>query len=400
MAALAGCGGGSSVAACDLEPSLDAGACAALHAMALPPALPPSPGNAKADDIDAAYLGFTVFFDARFSANQNVRCASCHLPEQHFDDALATSRGIARVTRNSPTMLNAARVVGGVFWDGRADSLWSQALFPLEDPREMGSSRLQVAHTLAKNRAGEYAKAFGPLPALDDPARFPPAGKPGDPAWEQMSASDQATVNRIVANLGKAFEAYERKLATGPAAFDRFLAGDASGFSDAARRGMAAFATLGCPACHAGPNLSDGKFHNLGIAAAPGADPDRGRSDAIATLNQNPFNLGGPYADGAPGFTPAVASPSDLGAFRTPTLRNVALTAPYGHNGSFARLEDVVVFHLQGGGRGQGGFVGAVDPALQPRSVTPEQLSDLLAFLGALNGSYPPLPWNSWPGQN
>lgn len=396
-APLAACASGPK---CDLDSSLDADQCAALHAMALPATLPTSPGNAKADDDDAAYLGFEIFFDARFSSNENVRCATCHDPENYFDDAKATSKGLETVTRNSPTTFDAARMVSVVFWDGRADSLWSQPLFALENPKEMNFTRLEIVHRLQETFSKDYAAAFGPLPDFSDMARFPAKGAPGQASWDSMKPADQESVNRAVASLGKAFEAYERKISTGPSPFDQYLAGDDQAMSDAAKRGMVDFVTMGCAGCHSGPLMSDEKFHNLGVPALAGQPPDRGRIDAISILEDNPFNLGGPYADGSPAYTPPTSSPSDLGAFRTPSLRNVALSAPYGHNGRFATLADVVRFHLQGGGRGQSGYVGDVDAALVAGDASDATVNDIVAFLGTLNGEYPLPPWNNWPGKN
>lgn len=367
--------------------------------MALPEALPKSPGNAVADDDYAAYLGQQIFFDARFSKDQNVRCATCHLPEHHFDDGLPTSLGLEHVARNSPTALDVARL-RVFFWDGRADSLWSQPLFAFENPKEMGFSRLEIAHRVARTYAFAYAKVFGALPPLDDAARFPASGKPGDPAWEAMSAADQGAVNQLAANVGRAIEAYERKLATGRAPFDRFLAGSPGALDDAARRGMVSFVKLGCTGCHGGPLLSDEKFYNLGVPAWTGVDPDRGRIDGLPVLLDNPFRLGGPYADGAPATAVPAPIAGDLGAFRTPTLRNVARTTPYMHNGRFATLAEVVSFHLDGGGKDQLGYVGDVDPKMSAQTASTETVADLVAFLGALSGPPPPLPWNDWPAKN
>jgi cytochrome c peroxidase len=264
----------------------------------------------------------------------------------------------------------------------------------------MGFSRLAITHRLALTYAKDYAAAFGPLPAFDDTTRFPGAGKPGDPAWDQMDPADQDIVNRVAANLGKALEAYERKLATGPAPFDAYLAHQADAMSAGQERGMVAFVELGCAGCHAGPSFTDEKFHNLGVPAWSGVDIDPGREGALAILEANPFNLGGPYADGHPDFVVPTPSPSDLGAFRTPSLRNVALSAPYGHNGRFATLADMIAFHLGGGGRGQSGFAGEVDPAIVPKSASAATIADIVEFLSALNGAYPPAPWNNWPGKN
>ncbi len=361
---------------CDLDPALTSEECAAVHAMALPATLPPARGNAKGDDLGAAGLGFGVFFDARFSKGETVRCATCHVPEKHFDDGLPTSTGLARVVRNAPTLINAARY-RYPFWDGRADSVWSQPLFAFENPLEMDFTRLELAHMIALNYAQEYASVFGPLPDLGDAARFPARGKPGDPAWENMAAGDRDAINLVAANVGKALEAYVRKLAAGPAPFDRFLAGDPSALDAEQRAGLVVFVKSGCASCHGGPLLSDEKFHALGVAAWPGDPFDVGREGAYATLAASPFTASGAFWDGPREQVALSASPDDHGAFRTPTLRNVIKSGPWGHNGRFDTLASAVAFH---------------GPAL-----TDVDSGRLIRFLEALEGTYPLPPWNDWP---
>jgi cytochrome c peroxidase len=396
-AALAACGSSASAPpACDLDPSLTADECTTVKGMALTADLPLSNGNAKADDFDTAAMGFQIFFDARFSSNQNVRCATCHLPEQKFADGKPYSTGLEDVTRNSPTALNAARM-HVYFWDGRADSLWSQPLFAFENPKEMGFTRLEIAHRVKQSYASTYEAVFGPLPPLDDTTRFPAAGKPGDAAFDQMAPADQDAINRLVSNVGKSLEAYERKIAASRAPFDRFVAGDQSQLSASQRRGMIAFLRNNCTDCHSGSMMSDEKFHNLGVPAWPGTDPDRGRIDGIATLDANIFNATGPYADAPIETALPVASDADLGAIRTPSLRNVAITAPYAHNGRYAALADVIAFHAAGGGHGNDGYVGVVDPLLVPRNLSDGDVADIADFLSAMTGDYPPAPWNDWP---
>ena len=379
IAGLAACGNAAAPATvttpCDLDPTLDDAECAAVHAMALSATLPPARGNAKGDDPDAAGLGFAMFFDARLSKGEAVRCATCHEPEKKFGDGQPTSTGLARVTRNAPTILNAARMSPS-FWDGRADSVWSQPLFAFENPLEMDFTRLELAHAVALRYADSYTKVFGPLPALDDASRFPARGKPGDAAWENMTEADRDAIDLVAANVGKAFEAYERKLAAGPAAFDRFLAGDATALDADQRAGLVAFAKDGCASCHSGPMLSDEKFHALGVPAWPGDPFDVGREGAYAVLAASPFTASGAYWDGPKENVALSASPRDHGAFRTPSLRNVTLSAPYAHNGRYATLADAIDAH------------GTIDPGDRDRIVT---------FLGALEGAYPLPPWNDWP---
>ncbi len=385
---------------CDLAAGLSASECKTLKAMVLPAALPPSPANTHADNVDAAHLGFLVFFDARFSSDQNVRCETCHVPEDYFDDEKSTSLGLQTGVRNSPTLFNAARLSHNFFWDGRADSLWSQPLFAFENPLEMGFTRLGVAHRLVQSFSAEYAAAFEALPDLSDATRFPAAGKPGDPAWDAMAPADQDTINRIMANLGKAMEAYDRKLASGAAPFDAFLGGKSDALTDAQKSGLVSFIQLGCTDCHSGAMFTDEGFHNLGVAALPGDAPDRGRIDGVPILLANPFNLDGAYVDGKPAPVTATTSASDLGALRTPSLRNIALSAPYGHNGTFPKLPDVINFHLAGGGRGKTGFVGDVDPKIVAKPQDAQTVQNIADFLGTLTGEAPAPPWNDWPSKS
>src|SRR5262249_30121784 len=125
--------------------------------------------------------------------------------------------------------------------------------------------------------------------------------------------------------------------------------------------------------------------------------PDPGRANAYALLDSNPFGLGGPYSDDPTAAEVAKPTPSDLGAFRTPSLRNITLSAPYMHNGRFDSLRDAIVFHLDGGGTDTSAFVGSVDPLLVRRSLSDGEIDDMVAFFSALAGAYPRLPWADWP---
>jgi cytochrome c peroxidase len=380
------------LAGCKADPcdGLDAAQCEQVRALAMPASLPPARGNTHGDDLGAAELGFRIFFDSRFSSNQEVRCATCHAPENGFADGKVTSTGLGPVGRNSPTAFNAA-ADPWMMWDGRADSVWSQALLPLESPVEMGFTRLDLAHRIDTSYRALYVAAFGPLPgALGDTQRFPLSGKPGDPAFDGMSPEDRDAVNRVAANVGKAIEAYQRKLFAGASPLDEFLGGKSDAMSGGARQGLAVFAKSGCLACHGGPYLSDGGFHRLGVPDGA-AGPDRGRAAGLEALARSEFTLAGPYSDDPSAFQPPPApTAADEGAFKTPSLRNLARTAPYGHNGSFATLEEVVDFHLQGGGSG-------ADPLLQPRALSSWDRDALVEFLRSLQGADPGRPWDYWP---
>lgn len=375
---------------CPYGPDLDEAACTTVAAMRGVEAPPPSPSNAHADDLDAAKLGFAIFFDARFSRDHNLRCEGCHAPEHDFDDLKPLAIGLATGPRNTPTALDAARRTRGFFWDGRADALWVPPILAMENPREMGSTRLEIAHAMADKYADRYAALFGPLPPLTDTVRFPAIGKPGDPAWDAMAPADQDAINRVAANVGKALEAYLRKLVSGPSPFDRFLDGDATALTAQQARGLAVFVHAGCASCHGGPLLADGKYHDLGVPLQDGADPDPGRAAAIAVERAQLFGPLGPYADAPVPIDIADATPADAGAIRTPTLRNLTLTGPYMHNGKFATIDEAVAFHLTAGGPG-------ADPDLVAHPLGAADQAALVDFLGTLTGVKPPPPWNNWP---
>jgi len=376
---------------------LDGPTCAWLSSLRYSNELPPALGNRYAEQLDAAELGMNLFYDARFSTSGDVRCATCHDPEYAFTARRAVTLGVT-TARDAPTLLGA---MGSrwLFWDGRADSGWSQSLVPFENEHEVGSNRLRVAHRIALSYRASYEAIFGALPALDDPLRFPAEGKPGSAAWAAMAEADRAAVNLVFVNAGKAIEAFERRVVSGPSRFDDFLLGDASALGDEAKAGALTFRSAGCPGCHAGPRFTDGAFHSLGLPDAD-ASSSLGREQGIALLLASEFNASSPYFDGPkPSDFPPASSPRDRGAFRTPSLRNVGATAPYGHDGRFAKLEDVVRFHLDGGGRGRPDLVGEVDPLLVRRALTDAEVAGLVAFLRTLTGGAPPVPWNTWPSR-
>lgn len=381
LAGVLACGCGAEVgaadaggAACDPELALDDAQCAAVMALALPPALPPARGNAFGDELAAAQLGRTLFFRADLGAG--VACSTCHLPELAFTDRVAVSQGHGRGVRNAPTVQNAARL-SVVMWDGRADALWSQPILAIENPVEMASSRLALVHQLASDDAlrAAYEAVFGALP---DVTTLPVSGGPGDPAWETLAPAAQDRVRRVVANVGKAFEAFLRRNTSGPAPLDAYLGGDRAALSPVARRGLAVFARAGCIDCHGGPMLTDEAFHRVAFPSLPGAAEDPGRAAGLAILGASEFTLAGDYADppGA-GATPPPPTEADRGALRTPSLRNVTRTAPYGHDGALSTLGEVLAAHA---------------PA-----TSPSERAGLLAFLQALAGDAPPAPWNQWP---
>jgi cytochrome c peroxidase len=382
---------------------------ALIQSLSPPPPMPPSPTNRFADDPKAADLGHALFFDARLSANGKVSCSTCHAPELYFADGKPLAEGVGKVSMHSPTLFG-SHYGPFQFWDGRADSSWSQALGPLEAPNEHGMTRLSVAHQIALNYAQAYTSVFGPLPELADGSRFPPSGRPHplDPAhpeqlaWGSMTDTDRDAVNRVYANVGKAIEAYTRKIVPGAAPFDAYVAatkaGDPTGgghLSPQALRGVRAFVgEAQCINCHNGPLLTDFAFHNLGL---PG-DRLIGRSKGASQVLKNEFNCNGDYSDAA-GLCDELtyldpAFEDFRGAFKTPSLRNVAKTAPYMHAGQFGDLPAVIDFYKSLPDEPKIGHRELVLTLLST-SVSTE---DLVAFLESLTGPLPDEKWTRPPG--
>lgn len=357
--------------------------------------LPPNPSNRIADDPRAAALGEALFSDARFSADGTVACATCHQPDRQFQDDLKVGHGMADATRRTMPLAGVA-FHPFFFWDGRKDSLWSQALGPLENPLEHGTDRTMVAQLIAANYRAEYEALFGSLPDFGElPAQAAPAGSPeAVAAWAALSPDQQRSVNLTFANMGKAIEAFERTIPVPVTRFDAFAAAlDAQDgaladtiFSAPERNGLKIFLGQGdCVRCHGGPHLTDLRFHNLGL---PGTtEPsDGGRILATHLLADDPFNCLGAFSDAhLPRHCLEVKllrhdMPDQLGAFKSPSLRGVAQRPPYMHTGQFATLRDVLV-HYNAAPKAP---FGATE-LTHPLKLTEAQLSDLEAFLHTLD---------------
>lgn len=370
-----------------------------LSLTSLPPA-PPDPTNRVADDERAARLGHRLFFDARLSADGTVACATCHRPELHFSDGRPTSMGLGPGARNAPSVVGAAHGPWQ-FWDGRRDSLWAQALAPIEVTTEMGGTRLEVARLVSRDARyrADYEALFGAAPDFDDAARFPARASPfGDPeaqaAWGRLSADAQHQVNVAFANAGKAIAAYERRLAPGPSRFDRYVERLVAGHPAAVRElldadeiaGLRLFlddARTQCMRCHNGPLFTNQGFHDV-ASSRSGPIPDLGRYLGIQSLLLDPFNCLGPYSDAAQDacdelrFLERREIPQLAGAFKTPGLREVGRTAPYLHDGRLATVEAVIEHYRR-------------PPADPGSELVPLELSDLeaarlAAFLRTLSG--------------
>lgn len=311
-------------------------------------------------------LGRKLFFDTRLSADGTVACATCHKPELAFADGKPVAEGIAgrRGPRNSPTLLNVIFNPGN-FWDGRSDTLEEQAIQPLINPLEMGD-QTHAAIVARLQQIPEYTLEFQQV--FHKPLR--------------------------IELVGQALAAYERTLLSGAAPMDRYLAGETSAISEAAQRGFALFrGKARCSRCHAfserNPFFSNFDYVNTGVAAKHPNFAKMERQIYEAVDNPDELKrLVDKYSkeDGGAelGRIALTYHILDLGAYRTPTLRNIALTAPYFHDGSAATLADVVRFYNDGG----------IDNLnrewdLRPLGLTEDEQQDLIEFLKTLTGKPP-----------
>lgn len=322
--------------------------------------------NAVVTNPIAISLGHKIFFDARFSENGKIACSSCHQPQKFFADGLDTGEGIKKVTRNTPTIVGASRNTW-FFHDGRNDSLWSQALGPLENSLEHGGNRNQFAHIIYSDSVlrEEYAQIFGSIPDISDHSRFPKnAGPVKDKAihqlWKKMSENDREIITTIFVNIGKVIAAYETQLQPAPSRFDNYvkalLKNDSATMqeqlSETEIQGLALFIGKGkCTTCHSGPMFTDKSFHNISVQPRIPKKYDWGRYVGAQQVVKNPFNCRSKYND-----TPSAKNEKKcdeleymvmdrhetFGAMKTPSLRNVSRTAPYMHAGQYKTLRDVL----------------------------------------------------------
>ncbi|MEY2653283.1 MAG: di-heme enzyme [Pseudomonadota bacterium] len=346
-----------------------------------PPAVPRDPGNAVSGRADAVALGWRLFVDRGLSGDGTLACVDCHRPDQALADGLPRSVGRVVLARHAPSLWNAGlqRWQG---WDGAADSLWSQAIRPLLDGREMAATPAHVARRIAADPAlsCRHRAVFGMAP----------------------DAATPAAAERTLVQAAQAIGAYLATLVSGRTAFDDYrdarLRGGAAAAAAAARypadarRGLALFVGEGrCTLCHGGARLSHGEFADIGRPhfSAPGV-VDRGREAGIEALRASPYTLAGPWAarDPADASDPALTTrqlrpqPRNLGEFRIPSLRNVAATPPYTHDGSVATLDDMLRhyaeldldrLHADG------------SELLRPLGWTAAQRADVIAFLRTLD---------------
>jgi cytochrome c peroxidase len=281
-----------------------------------------------------AELGKFLYFDKRLSSDGTVACASCHVPARCFTDGDATSVGIGgqRGGRSAPTVINRAYSTLQ-FWDGRASTLEEQAKGPVANPIEMTSDKTPE---LAHRHAVERLKAV--------------------PGYVERFRKVFGTADFTMDHVAQAIATFERTVLSGNSPFDRYQNGDENALSPAQKRGMDVFLKkAACDSCHLGFNFTDGSYENIGIGMDQ-PNPDLGRY--LVTHREE-----------------------EKGAFKTPTLREIALTAPYMHDGSLATLEAVVEHYDKGGIKNP-----QLNQRIKPLHLTAQEKSDLIAFLKSLSG--------------
>ena len=336
-----------------------------------PPALKKDPSNRHSGSPRGITFGRKLFFDPRLSIKRNLACASCHLPGRAWADAQTRSFGSELLDRNAPSIAN-TRFQRWFGRDGGADSLWSHAIRPLTDPREMGMTASLLAERVRTNPdlAARYRKTFG---------------TPGDNS-------------ETMVNLAKAIAAFQETIITARTPFDEFrdalVRGDRSAMARypvSAQRGLKIFVGRGnCAVCHFGPTFTNGEFADVGIPffAAPGR-VDSGRHAGIQLVKDSDFNLLGRYNDDKSQANAVATRHLTLehrhwGEFKVPGLRNVAHTAPYMHAGSLATLADVVRHYSE---LNEDRLHADGERILKPLKLDDEESADLLAFLESLSST-------------
>lgn len=389
-AALVGCG---AVAAGDRWSEEQVEEIASLWIGSLEP-LATDPTNRVADDPAAVALGHRLFFDTRLSANGQVSCGTCHKPDREFQDDVPLAVGVGTTDRRTMPIQGTARLPF-LFWDGRKDSQWAQALGPLESPVEHGGTRAQYAHVVAEHYRPEYEALFGEFPDL---AGIPRVAGPVEDvaareAWEALSAEQREAVMQVFVNIGKAIAAYERRLEFGPSRFDRYaeaLVRDGSGPEGVLTRdevrGLRLFiGKANCTQCHNGPLFADGHFHNTGVPAVAGLPRDGGRAGGAPAVLGDEFNCASRYSDDRDSCTELrylVSEGEELvRAFKPPSLRNVADRPPYMHAGQFATLAEVLDHYNRAPAAPEGRSA-----LLKPLRLSRRELGQLEAYLRTLSG--------------
>lgn len=359
----------------------------------LPP-LPVDPSNKYADDARAAAFGQKLFFDTRFSSNGKVACATCHLPEQQFQDGTPLAHGVGITNRRTMPIIGTA-YSPWLFWDGRKDSQWAQALGPMESSVEHGSNRTHYAHLIDQFYRAEYEAIFGAMPEVSHLPVVTGSTKNADviAAWEAMSPEDREAVTRIYVNIGKSIAAYERLLVPGESRFDQYVEAVLNKDYESANKilndeeiaGLKLFiGKANCTNCHNGPLFTNNDFHNTGVPAAKDLPEDIGRAKGAEDVLADEFNCLSLYSDAEPDQCSelkflVIDAHQQERQFKPPSLRNVADRGPYMHAGQFATLEDVLN-HYNTAPEAPAGH-----SELEPLNLSQKQIEQIIAFLKTLD---------------
>ncbi len=328
---------------------------------------PSSESNKYAFNKQAQQFGEQLFHEKNLSSSQKFSCASCHLPGKFFTDGLPTGVAAGSTNRNTQA-LHGAAWQSWFYWDGRRDSLWSQALTPIEAPQEMDGNRVAVTHFIANtpDYRQQYESIFGPLPFSGNESVLLTSATPmGDQeqkrTWIELPAETQDKINTVFANIGKSLGAYQHTLEPVTTRFDQFIDEIKAGkkfrqiksLNKTELQGALLFLNdkkTQCLECHNGPLLSNDAFQNIATGNFTGPIFDFGREFGSQAAMLNEFNCQGRYSDAAPDeCLHLIYMNRDTvhmrGAFKTPTLRNIPNTGPYFHDGRFTTLEQVVRYY-------------------------------------------------------
>lgn len=353
--------------------------------------LRPDPTNRVADDSRAAEFGRQLFFEMRLSSTGRVACSTCHQPDRGFQDGIALATGVGTTARRTMPIAGTARSPF-LFWDGRKDSLWAQALGPLESSVEHGGTRAEYAHVVADRYAREYEQIFGALPDLSRVPRSagPVTDREAASAWSALSSAQQDDVTRVFVNIGKAIAAYERRIEFGASRFDEYVAAVTTGRSgqsiltDHEIAGLRLFiGAANCTQCHNGPLFTSNEFHNTGVPPRPGLAVDHGRLTGATAVLSDEFNCRSQWSDAherCPELQFILTGEHTLDrAYKVPSLRNVAERAPYMDAGQFATLADVLDHYNRAPAAATG------HSELRPLRLKALELRQLEAFLRTLS---------------
>ena len=353
---------------------------------------------------EAIAFGQKLFFSHSLSPNA-IACSTCHTPNIGFADGLQQSFGADVTNRHSPTLFDVAYQTW-FRWDGGCDSLWCQAIGPLEASNEMNGSRTFVVSALHGDPTlkEDYERLFGELPDVSDvdlTARPTSDSSPENDLWMALDESQQYNITETMVNITKSIAAFEATIQSGSTPFDDFIdvfLDEATLEEDALAMltpeeeiGLRLFVGEGrCHLCHNGPTLSNDSFHNIGLGAREWlADTDIGRYDGITMLQTSEFNSIGSWSDAPNGLRAQrvdrlIQSTEQLGQYKTPTLRNLFQTAPYMHGGHFDTLDEVLEHYSK---LEESTLQGHSDETLKPLNWTPIEKEAVIAFLRLLDDS-------------